>query len=229
MRITPRQQTGPDLTLLLLASVSLFLGLAGAAATLPWYTSPLPRDSHDHGSWRMIEAFGVKVNPREAWEARPMNAGADSMDQPWRLTIHHQGVGPFQNREFVSITRALRSIQTDHQENRGWVDIGYHFVIDPAGRIWEARPLSYVGAHAGNREANEGNVGILLLGNFDEQELNFDQSAALEALITALSSKWKIGRECVLTHDEVRREVGRSGTECPGKHLRAFVETYRSQ
>ena len=47
---------------------------------------------------------------------------------------------------------------------RGWTDIGYHFVIDPAGTIYEGRDIRVRGAHV--EGANTGKVGLLLLGDF---------------------------------------------------------------
>ena len=220
---------GPDLIQLLLASTVLFLGIAGLGIFRPsWQSVSEPRQSTNPAvRFETLDKLGVRIQPREAWQACSMNGGTGSMGNPWRLTVHHQGVGPFHERTFDATIDALRSIQADHQDHRGWVDIGYHFVIDPAGRVWEGRPVQFVGAHAGNSAANKGNVGILLLGHFDDQELNADQRSALDKLLGALRKEWQIDRDNVLTHDEVRRQIGKGGTECPGKHLREFVEQYR--
>ena len=64
----------------------------------------------------------------------------------------------------------MKAYQTGHQQTNHWADIGYHYVIDRQGRIWEGRELSWKGAHAGNKQANENNVGIALIGNFENVE-----------------------------------------------------------
>ena len=48
----------------------------------------------------------------------------------------------------------LRAIYEFHVYGRGWFDIGYNFVVDRCGRIWEARQggidLPVLGAQAGD-------------------------------------------------------------------------------
>jgi N-acetyl-anhydromuramyl-L-alanine amidase AmpD len=107
------------------------------------------------------------------------------------------------------------------------VDIAYHFIVDPAGRVWEGRSLRLIGAHAGNQEMNSGNIGILVLGTFDLQTPTPRQEESLLKLVEGLRIVWEIDWRQVLTHDEVRREAGDVGTECPGKHLDELVKNYR--
>jgi hypothetical protein len=42
-------------------------------------------------------------------------------------------------------------------------DIGYHYIVDRSGAIWQGRRIRYQGAHA-RGSANNGNIGIVLLG-----------------------------------------------------------------
>lgn len=62
----------------------------------------------------------------------------------------------------------IRGIQRFHQSSRGWNDIGYNFVVDRFGRIWEGRAggttRSVIGAHAGGH--NSTSFGTVVLGNF---------------------------------------------------------------
>jgi hypothetical protein len=63
----------------------------------------------------------------------------------------------------------LRSIQSFHMDVRGWDDIGYNFVVDRFGTIWEGRAggpdRAVVGAHT--EGFNTGSVGVSVLGTFD--------------------------------------------------------------
>lgn len=52
----------------------------------------------------------------------------------------------------------IRKWHTD----RGWRDIGYHFVIGLNGEIWPGRPISERGAHV--RGHNTGSIGICYVG-----------------------------------------------------------------
>ena len=48
--------------------------------------------------------------------------------------------------------------------NRGWYDIGYHFVIDYDGTLAAGRPLVRMGAHV--KGENKGTVGVALMGGY---------------------------------------------------------------
>lgn len=77
---------------------------------------------------------------------------------------------------------------------RGWMDIGYHFVIRRNGAIEEGRPPDRPGAHA--RGYNHLSLGVCLVGGVAADgktaENNFtpDQFHALWALLTDLKSKY---------------------------------------
>jgi uncharacterized protein with LGFP repeats len=83
----------------------------------------------------------------------------------------------------------LRSIYEFHRFGRGWNDIGYNFVIDRFGRIWEARAGGVdepvIGAQAGGYNAYS--TGISILGTYSAQRISAAALAALEHLIA-----WKL-------------------------------------
>lgn len=62
---------------------------------------------------------------------------------------------------------AIRSIYYYHAITREWGDIGYNFLIDDAGNVYEGRfgGANVVGGHA--LRYNYGSMGVSLLGNFD--------------------------------------------------------------
>ena len=63
----------------------------------------------------------------------------------------------------------LRGIYAYHVEGRGWRDIGYNFLVDRFGRIWEGRyggvDKAVVGAHT--LGYNEVAFAMSAIGNFD--------------------------------------------------------------
>lgn len=82
-----------------------------------------------------------------------------------------------------------------HTEERGWSDIGYHFLIDCDGTVVEGRPLERVGAHVKNH--NTGTIGISLFGGHggsagDQFLDNFteDQERALMQLVRQLQDNY---------------------------------------
>lgn len=82
-----------------------------------------------------------------------------------------------------------------HTEERGWSDIGYHYLIDRDGTLTEGRPIELSGAHA--RGHNKHSVGISLWGGHggDQDDLfeeNFtpEQDRALRKLIAQLRMEY---------------------------------------
>ena len=63
----------------------------------------------------------------------------------------------------------MRSIYAYHTQTRGWGDIGYNFIVDKFGRIFEGRygglTSTVIGAHAGG--FNTDTFGVSMLGNYD--------------------------------------------------------------
>jgi len=171
-------------------------------------------------------ALATTILPRARWGAAPTLRTADPMGTPRNLTIHHSAMEA-QVSEFRDAASEIRRIQRAHQRNEGWADIGYHFLIDGSGRLWEGRPLYLQGAHAGSDSANRANVGICLLGDFAQDPPSAAQLETLEALIAALRSKFSIPAGNLYTHREIRRRFGLGHTECPGTYLQALVERMR--
>ena len=82
-----------------------------------------------------------------------------------------------------------------HVQDRGWRDIGYHFLIDRDGTVATGRPLEEVGAHV--KGHNTGTIGISLFGGHggattDKFEDNFtpEQDEALRNLIADLQNRF---------------------------------------
>jgi hypothetical protein len=83
----------------------------------------------------------------------------------------------------------LRAIYAFHVYSNGWDDIGYNFVIDAYGRIFEARAGGIdepvVGAHAGGY--NLVSTGVAMLGSFMGAPITPAAKAALQSLLA-----WKL-------------------------------------
>lgn len=58
-----------------------------------------------------------------------------------------------------------KDIRRDHIKNRGFRDIGYHYVIHEDGEIVAGRPLSQAGAHVAGSNTNS--IGICYIGGLD--------------------------------------------------------------
>ena len=163
--------------------------------------------------------------PRAEWHARPIKSNINPMTRITKITMHHTADASAEMR-LEECGARIRAYQKIHQDPpRDWADIGYHYIMDRAGRIWEGRPIKYQGAHAGNGMLNRGNIGISLLGNYNEQTLTGEQKKNLADFLTLLCDRYDISKSRgIVTHTEIRPGY----TECPGRHLQRFIEAYRS-
>jgi len=164
------------------------------------------------------------VLPRSAWGARRPHANLDRMTPIDRITVHHTATRLSSNYSRAA-AEEIRKFQLQHQDEKGWADIGYHFIIDPAGRIWEGRSLQYQGAHAGTPDLNVGNIGIALIGDFEVEQPTPSQKKALCDLLTSLCARYHVDKSHVYTHKEIRP----GPTECPGPSLQRVVDQWRAQ
>ncbi len=164
---------------------------------------------------------GVAMQRRSSWNPVPVIASRlDPMGKPWRITVHHSAMY-MRDKSTGAAAAAIRNIQYDMIKNRGFGDIGYHFLIDPAGRVWEGREVKWQGAHA-RGEHNRGNIGICVLGNFvrggEGQMPTEAQTRALKSLISSLMQRHAVAVDNVYTHRDFVQ------TDCPGPLLQNAMD-----
>lgn len=95
------------------------------------------------------------------------------------------------------LVEKVAEIRRWHVEQRGWRDIGYHWVIDRDGALVPGRPETEIGAHVEGH--NRGTIGICLLGGYgasadDPFEQNFTpaQAEAVRRLIAQIEGRTAI-------------------------------------
>lgn len=166
----------------------------------------------------------MAIQPRSAWGAKsPDRGNVDRMQPIERVTIHHSAMY-FRDTRPSTCGAQILGIQRSHMQTNKWADIGYHFLIDPSGRIWQGRDLRYQGAHA-DGENNVGNVGICLLGNFMRQKRGKErgqeptpaQVQSMRQLVAELMRAHRFGPEAIHCHHDFK------GTECPGELMTPLV------
>lgn len=162
------------------------------------------------------------IMPRSAWTsagvARPDKI--HTMNGVTRITIHHDGMNTFTSTSQADAARRLESIRLGHlarkaKDGSPWADIGYHYIIDPAGRVWEGRSTRYQGAHVENN--NENNLGIMVMGNYDQQRPTPTQTAALDRFVASQMAAYRVPVSRVFTHQEI------NPTACPGRNLQGYM------
>ena len=158
--------------------------------------------------------------PRSAWtRSGPLVSRVQPMNRIDRITIHHEGWTPVWFSDRRSTASRLEKIRRVHTKDRGWGDIGYHYVIDRGGLVWEGRNHRYQGAHV--RGYNQHNIGLMVLGNFDRQSPTRSQIQALTKTLRDLMHAHGVPISRVMTHREL------NPTACPGRRLQSRVQVLR--
>lgn len=147
------------------------------------------------------------------------------------LVVHHTAIQ--RTGDTRSAAERVRALYAYHAENRGWGDIGYHYLIDEDGRIYQGRQGGnrVVGGHAYCH--NIGTLGIALLGNFDTEQPTQAQVKALQRLLGSLADLERIDLSAPVTFHGKNFQspvVGHRdlmSTACPGRILAAALPQIR--
>lgn len=159
------------------------------------------------------------IQPRTAWNASAPSSGLTAIGTTTRLIFHHTGWN-FSNTGYSDCAAEVKKIQDYHMNNNGWSDIGYHYVIDPAGRIWEGRLTLYQGAHT---IGYNDDIGIVNLGDYEglwgvgANSVTQSSYNAMCEISKRLAWVYDIDLPVVYNHNDF------SSTACPGQNMEMWV------
>ncbi len=118
------------------------------------------------GGTKAGSATGPAIADRGAWGARAPRRPSGVAPSLKMAFVHH--TTGLNNYNPGDVPRMIRSIQAYHMYANGWDDIGYNFLVDRFGRMWEGRAGSrhraVIGAHT--RGFNTSSTGVAVLGNY---------------------------------------------------------------
>jgi hypothetical protein len=122
---------------------------------------------------------------REAWGANEaIRRAPPSYARTLQFAVVHHTAGT--NSYTASQSAAIvRGIEVYHVKGNGWNDIGYNFLVDKYGQVFEGRyggvDKNVVGAHA--EGFNTGSVGVALLGTYQTVAPTAAEKTALVNLL----------------------------------------------
>ncbi|WP_328496993.1 peptidoglycan recognition protein family protein [Streptomyces sp. NBC_00414] len=205
----------------------------------------VPRDS--------TRVRGVAYLSRAAWGAdeklRFKPDGTENSPQTYHpfqtLTVHHTATSNG-DPDPAATVRALYHV---HAITNDWGDIGYHFLVDEKGEIYEGR---YSGegatpAHDANGKLvtgfhtggwNSGNLGIALIGNLVKQGPTAAARDALTDLVRSMVRFHGVDPQAKVTYispingkkkevDEISGHRDWLATQCPGEVMYGELATLR--
>jgi hypothetical protein len=130
-----------------------------------------------------------KIVLRRAWGANEeITRGAPRYARAVSFAVVHHTAGS--NAYTRSQSAAIvRGIELYHVRGNGWNDIGYNFLVDKYGQVFEGRAggieRNVIGAHA--QGFNTGSTGIAVIGNYSAARIS---AAAMQALVGLLT--WRL-------------------------------------
>ncbi len=161
-------------SLALIAGASLFV-----AAELTAQTVPAPQPT---------------ICNRACWTARASTC-TTSLGSLTRAIIHHTGNANDYLVTTINDSKSkMRGTQNYHMDTQGWCDIGYHFVVDKLGNIFEAR-VGSLGASSGwKRGAHDGvnsnSMGFSSFGYYHPPTSNPVTTALLNSMYDVIA--WRM-------------------------------------
>jgi hypothetical protein len=155
------------------------------------------------------------------------------------MVLHHTvtsdgGVDP------AAVVRAIYAYHAlPEPYGRGWGDIGYNYLVDASGRIYQGRygNPGVVGAHA--FQYNWGSVGLGMIGNFEDDPVPWPLYDAVSTFLAYQCGIWGINPvgSTYLVDKSVATISGHSDlfppgsahpTACPGQYFIPLIPTVRS-
>jgi len=188
-----------------------------------------------------LQKTGVIVPPfmydRDTWNADPFRGDPVALARPdYRNMAFHHAAGFWATTHEEGLAQ-LKAIQDLHQNIRGWSDIGYHFVLDQSGRLYQGRPFLQgdasldsvpalaMGAHVGGH--NTGNIGVCMLGCYHPPYIarcidtlappTFD---SLAVTFSYLSENYGVSPDNLRGHGQFPG----AATSCPGENNLAIFD-----
>ena len=181
------------------------------------------------------------IVPRADWQADEKIVRAHPLYAPTlKLAVVHHTAGT-NNYTPAEAPAIVRGIEVYHVKGNGWNDIGYNFLIDRYGTVYEGRgggmTRNVIGAHA--LGFNAGTVGVSLIGNFQhESPPPVMQTALVKLLAWRLdiahidplstvaytsggNAKFRAGKVVTLRAISGHRDTG--PTDCPGNDAYALL------
>jgi hypothetical protein len=151
-------------------------------------------------------ATAPAVISRAAWGAPAQGCKPGVASTLVGATLHHTA----DPNTYSTVAQAETQIRNDavyHISSLGWCDLGYNFVVDKWGNIYEGRAGSLtqavIGAHAGG--FNSGTVGVAMLGTYDAAP-----SAATQRSVAQIIG-WRLGAYGVNPNTSMTYATGDGG------------------
>ncbi len=214
-------------------------GSAPAASEEPAGTEQATTSSVPADATASLSAMRVAPKPqifsRAQWGANERLRGSAPSYGTVKTGFIHHTVNA-NNYSEADVPSLMRGIYAYHTQSRGWSDLGYNFLVDRFGRIWEGRyggvDRAVVGAHT--LGYNEASFAMSAIGNFDVAQPPQAVVNAYAALMAWKLSLHDVRADATRLYVKNKYFNGINGhrdagsTACPGRYLYAKLPEIRA-
>lgn len=202
--------------------------------TLPVLSYPVPPNDgfstnqshqvHIQDKRRAINDIASRLGIRRRLDWGKIIIDSTRIPEDWghtTIVVHHSGNS--------GETESLQ-LERKHMVERHFDDVGYHYLITPDGTIYEGRYLGLLGAHVVNDQnvsINPGKIGILVMGDFEEQWWDPDDVPTARQL-DSLRKLVKTLKGVIPTLQFLGGHRDFKETECPGTVLYKHMADLRA-
>ncbi|WP_326821864.1 peptidoglycan recognition protein family protein [Streptosporangium sp. NBC_01756] len=163
--------------------------------------------------------MAIDLVTRSEWGARQPRGSYSRLTSTRGVKVHYTGgqVSPGIVNDHAKCVALVRSIQSQHMDGNGWLDIGYSVVACPHRKVFEGRGPGHLPAANGSG-LNSGHYAVL--GLVGSSGLTQPTDGILHAILDAveyLRDKGGAGRE-------IKGHRDGYATDCPGGPLYAWVK-----
>lgn len=130
-----------------------------------------------------------------------------TLEDSLTIFIHHTA---------VDADVPIENIANYHVNSKDWPGISYHSAIEPDGDILLLNDLSTISYHT--RGQNTKGISIVLLGNYEEDQLTDKQLESVKLITEALCEVLKV--RAIMGH----RDAPGARTTCPGANAQKILE-----
>jgi hypothetical protein len=175
---------------------------------------------------------------RQSWGASLSltNTASRSQTNVTHMFVHHSA-GQTNSADFAAVVRSYYIL---HTQTNGWADIGYNWLVDGNGVVYQGRAHNFngfmdvIGAHTGGSNTNS--MGVCVIGHYSTV---MPTQNAINSLMRVLA--WKANDKGIdvrvrSIHPFTSRNYytisghrDGSATECPGQRLYNYLPTLRNR
>jgi len=171
----------------------------------------------------------IEIISRAAWGAYAADTAKLTTTPTLNgITFHHSSNTNDGATEVLDIQdmHMQKSIIYWHRDGDGWGDIGYHFLLDKSGNVYQGRELESVpgmtngpytlGSHVEMNNTAAG-IGVCILGDYHGTEaFPASRQKSLEKALSAIARRYKLTSDKVSYH---QARATTNPTECPGSNV----------